>query len=248
MNLIDAILQHANVLQSTPAIKQKLAKLMKQQDVILIALCGESASGKTTLLNALKDKVPQMSVISADNYFCEISDRISEVGSFTKLVESGYETESSQNFQMDLLSSDLKALRSGRTIDTPYYEMRDGSSKAKAIHCRPSKIVFVESICTLYPEVRDLFDLKIYLSIDKAVQWKRYQERAITRNQDPLQMKKQFEIVSKAASKYIIPNKEFADLVIEGKVCEAEQKAAVRFVACHKDYPININQQHEREE
>ncbi len=248
MNLIDAILQQANVLQSTPAIRQKLAKMMKQQDVILVALCGESASGKTTLLNALKDVVPDMSVISADNYFCDIADKIQEFGSFTKLVESGYETESSANFQMDLLRADLKALKSGHAIDTPYYEMRDGSSKAKAIHCKPSKIVFVESICTLYPQVRDLFDLKVYLSVDKAVQWERYQKRAAERNQDPLQVQKQFEIVSKAAQKYISPNKEFADLVIEGKVLETEQKVAMRSVAHHKDYQNSNTQQNEREE
>ena len=246
MNLIDAILQQANVLQSTPVIRQKLAKMMKQQDVILVALCGESASGKTTLLNVLKDVVPDMSVISADNYFCDIADKIQKFGSFSKLVESGYETESSANFQMDLLRKDLKALKSGQAIDTPYYEMRDGSSKAKAIHCKPSKIVFVESICTLYPKVRDLFDLKVYLSVDKAVQWERYQKRAAERNQDPLQMEQQFEIISKAAEKYILPNKEFADLVIESKILKTAQKVTMRSIIHHKDY--HNAQQNEREE
>ena len=218
MNLIDAILTQANVLQAKYAVKQKLTYLIQKQDVVLVALCGESAAGKTTLLRALKAQIPELSVINADNYFCDISDKVKKFGSFTKLVESGYQTESAENFQMELLRQDLKKLKEGKVIQTPCYDMKKGASRAKAIICKPAKIVFVESICTLYPQVRDLFDFKIYLSVDKNVQWARYQERAAERGQNPQEIAKQFEIISQAAEKYIKPYKAYVDLVIERKI------------------------------
>ncbi len=247
MNLIDAIKKQTRIIKSTPFIKSKLDKLTRRQPVVLVALCGETAAGKTTLLNALKQDVSDLSLVSADNYFCDIADKIREYGSFTKLVESGYQTESSENFQMDLLRSDLTNLKAGHTIYTPYYEMCDGSSTANKIQCIPSKVVIVESICTLYPEVRDLFDLKIYLSIDRQIQWERYVNRAVERNLKPSEMKEQFEIVTRAAEKYIIPNQVYADMIVEGRVTKTNENGII-YPVCRHQIPTNQAKQRERAE
>ncbi len=215
MNLIELISNQTKVLHIAPALRQKFLKMMREQPVILVALCGETASGKTTLTNALKTHIPTVSVISADNYFCDISEQMRTFGSFSKLVESGYDTDSADNFQMAVLRHDLQTLKANQKISMPHYEMRDGSSTPKAIPFTPSKIVCVEGICTLYPHVRDLFDIKVYLSVDKKIQWARYQKRATERGQNPAQIRTQFELVSRAAEKYIIPNKAYADLVVE---------------------------------
>ena len=76
----------------------------------LIGISGESASGKTTICNTIKQSIERLNlpveILSADNYFKDISQLIKEYGSFDKLLESGYDVDSPDNFQMDLLFFD----------------------------------------------------------------------------------------------------------------------------------------------
>lgn len=200
---------------------------MKEENikpVTLIALCGESAAGKTTLINRLIEKNKNISVISADHYYKDISDLIERFGSFTCLVESGYDAESASAFQMLRLVRDIKTLKQGHGIWMPFYDMTNGRSVPEAKWFEPQKTVIIEGICTFYEPIRDLFDFKIYLQADKERQKRRYFERAIERGQNPDEVKKQFKLVCQAALKNIIPNQKYADLVVKLKPEEKDQK------------------------
>lgn len=210
-----------------------------KRSVVLIALCGESAAGKTTLLNRLKAKNNNISVISADNYYKDISDLIERYGSFTHLVESGYDSESASAFEMSRLITDLKTLKKGDGIWMPFYDMSTGKSIPHARWFQPQEIVIVEGICTFYEPIRDLFDLKIYLQADKERQKRRYFERAVERGQNPNEIQRQFEMVCLAAQKNIIPNQKYADLVVKLKPENAKSQQrdvqTISLIPTHKE-------------
>ncbi len=215
-SLKEKLNQYANIVKFPVEIEAKIKNLWDIKKVILIAVCGETASGKTTLVKKLQPFY-YANILNTDNYFRDISDLIKKHGSYTKLVESGYPTEGPENFQMNVLRKDLLALKEGNPIWMPKYNFFDGASTPKQVGFYPLRITFVEGICTFFDQVRDLFDLKIYISVDKDLQWKRYQKRACERGQDSAQIQKQFQIVSEAVSKYTLPNKTYADIIIEAK-------------------------------
>lgn len=188
----------------------------------LIGISGESASGKTTICNTIKTVTERLNmpveILSADNYFRDISKLIKEYGSFDKLLASGYDVDSPDNFEMDLLFSDLEMLSRGVDVRIPEYLVNGtGIVVPKAIEKKAKKIIVVEGMATMYGKVADLFDLKLYVDIAPEIQEKWFLYRAQTsRNQNEENARKQLAYVREASKKYIIPKKEFSDIIING--------------------------------
>ena len=76
------------------------------QKRILIGITGESACGKSTICWKIKETIKclelPVSIISADNYFNDISALISQCGDFDSLRDNGYDVDSPESFQLDL--------------------------------------------------------------------------------------------------------------------------------------------------
>ena len=188
----------------------------------LIGISGESASGKSTICNTIKTVTEKLDmpveILSADNYFRDISDLIKKYGSFDKLLESGYDVDSPDNFEMDLLYRDLEMLSRGIDVRIPEYLVNGtGVVVPEAIPKKAKKIIFVEGMATMYGKVADLFDLKLYVDIDPEIQEKWFIYRAQTsRNQDEANARKQLAYVREASKKYILPKKDNSDIIING--------------------------------
>ncbi|MBO7332176.1 MAG: hypothetical protein J6U64_00745 [Alphaproteobacteria bacterium] len=215
MSFLDILKQEAKVHFINEGLEEKITKHLSAGRTILVGVCGESASGKTTLFNRLREQLPTATFVSTDNYYKDMREAFKKYGSFSQMVEAGHPTESAEAFQMDILSHDLEKLKNGQSVWGCTYDMKTGESKQGQILYKPSKLVFAEGICTLYGEVRDMFDVKIYLTVDRDVQKERYFKRASERGHRLEDMEQQFERVSKSAEKYIRVNQKYADLVIE---------------------------------
>lgn len=188
----------------------------------LIGISGESASGKTTICNTIKLATERLNmpveILSADNYFKDISALILKYGSFDKLLEAGYDVDSPDNFQMDLLFDDLEQLSKGIDIKIPQYLVNGtGVVIPKAIEKKAQKIIVVEGMATMYGRVAELFDVKLYVDIEPEIQEKWFLYRAQTsRNQDEENARKQLAYVREASKKYILPKKDNSDIIING--------------------------------
>ena len=188
---------------------------------IMIAITGESASGKTTICDKIRtiiDKYEmELSIFSSDNYFNDISDKIRIYGDFDKLRDSGYDVDSPESFQLDKLKRDIEKLSNGEDVRIPEYIVDGrGISKPESIPVKSTKIIVAEGIATMYDEVKDIFDIKIYVDVNKKIQKKWFFERASKRNQDEENAQKHWDYIQGAAQKYIIPHKVDADIVING--------------------------------
>ena len=189
----------------------------------LIGISGESASGKTTICNTIKLATERLNmpieILSADNYFRDISALISKYGSFDKLLESGYDVDSPDNFNLEQLYIDLEQLSKGIDVRIPEYLVNGtGVVVPHAIPKKAKKIIFVEGMATMHGAVSSLFDVKLYVDIDPEIQEKWFLYRAQTsRNQNEENARKQLAYVREASKKYILPKKEeYSDIVING--------------------------------
>ena len=105
----------------------------------------------------------------------------------------------------------------GEDILAPEYLINGtGISVPKSIPIRSQKFILVEGMAAMYKDIKDLFDVKIYIDIDKKIQKKWFLERAEKRNQSHDNALKHWEYVDIAAGKYIRPSKSDADIIING--------------------------------
>jgi len=187
----------------------------------LIGVTGESASGKTTICKQIKKTSDELNFplefLSIDNYFKDISTLIKKYGDFDTLRDSGYDVDSPENFQLELLKNDLTDLANGVNIFAPEYLINGtGISVPKSIAISSEKFILVEGMAAMYTDIKDIFDIKIYIDIDSKIQKTWFLERASKRNQSEENALKHWEYVCNAADKYIRPSKAEADIVING--------------------------------
>lgn len=189
----------------------------------LISITGESASGKSTICHEIKKVIEQLSmpvtIISTDNYFNDISSLIAKYGSFDNLRDSGYDVDSPESFQLDVLKTDLQDLADGLDVRCPMYLPNGtGVSMSRAIKVPSQKIIVVEGTATMYEDVRDVFDIKIYVETDYEIRKKWFIDRAVEeRNQDEENALKHWDYIIEAGKQYVKPYRREADMVINGK-------------------------------
>jgi len=205
---------------------QKFSKrlITNPEKKIMIGITGESASGKSTICKEISSVIEQfnmpVTILTTDNYFNDISELIKKYGSFDNLRDNGYDVDSPKSFQLDVLREDLKQISTGNDILSPEYMLNGtGVSVPKSKFVQSNKIVVVEGMASMYEDLKDLFDIKVYVETDINIRKERFLRRAYTeRNQDIENAKKHWEYIMVAGENYVKPLKAEADIIINGDV------------------------------
>lgn len=189
---------------------------------IMIGITGESASGKSTICREISNVIRRfnmpVTIMSTDNYFNDISELIKQYGTFDALRDNGYDVDSPESFQLDVLKYDLETISHGEDIYSPEYLLNGtGISIPKSKHIPSNKIVVVEGMASMYNDIKDVFDIKVYVETDIDIRRDRFLKRAYTeRNQDLENAKKHWEYILVAGEKYVKPARKEADVIING--------------------------------
>lgn len=182
--------------------------------MLIIGIAGGTGSGKTTVVtNILRSlNAEDMLVISQDNYYKDHNEL-----SFEEREKINFDHPRSIDF--DLLTQHVMQLKNGETIEQPLYSFITHSRKDETIVTHPKNVILVEGILVLtHPELRELFDVKIFVHADSDERLIRrirrdIQERGrdldevLTRYQKTLKpMHEQFIEPSKSHADIIVPN------------------------------------------
>ncbi len=189
---------------------------------IMIGITGESASGKSTICDEIKNVIKKfdmpVAIVTTDNYFNDISKLISKYGTFDALRDNGYDVDSPDSFQLDILHEDLLKISRGEDIYSPEYLLNGtGVSVPRAKHIKSNKIIVVEGMASMYADNKDIYDIKVYVETNINIRKERFLTRAYTeRNQDLENAKKHWEYILGAGEKYVQPYRADADIIING--------------------------------
>ena len=180
--------------------------------MLIIGIAGGTGSGKTTVVKQIMDELKneEVDVISQDSYYQDTTHL-----PYEERVKINFDHPKSIDF--DLLVTHLQELKAGKTIEEPVYSFieHNRTNETRTIH--PRKVIIVEGILILtHPEVRSMFDIKIYVHADSDERLIRRLKRDINeRARDLDEVLWRYQTTLKPMhQQFIEPTKEFADIII----------------------------------
>ena len=180
--------------------------------MLIIGIAGGTGSGKTTVVNQITEELKHedVDVISQDSYYQDTTHL-----SFEDRKKINFDHPKSIDFE--LLANHLRELRAGKPIQQPVYSFKEHNRTKETLETQPRKVVIVEGILILaHPDIREMFDIKIYVHADSDERLIRRLKRDISeRGRDLDEVLWRYQTTLKPMhQQFIEPTKEFADLII----------------------------------
>ncbi len=178
---------------------------------ILIGIAGGTGSGKTTMSQKIQDAFPDHSIlICQDSYYKDLSHLTME-----EKARMNFDHPNSLDF--DLLRQHLIDLTHGKAIEQPIYSFITYERDLATQRIEPTQVIIVEGILLFAAlEVRDLFDLKIFVDTDADIRLLRRVERDMAeRGRSFASVKEQYlTTVKPMHDAFVAPSKKYADVII----------------------------------
>ncbi|GEQ86100.1 uridine kinase [Patiriisocius marinistellae] len=180
--------------------------------MLIIGIAGGTGCGKTTVVQQIIEQLPvdEVCVISQDSYYKETSHL-----TYNQRIAINFDHPNSIDFE--LLHQHLKLLRNGKSFEQPVYSFVEHNRTKETVTTHPKKVVIVEGILILtHPEIRDMFDIKVYVHADSDERLIRRLKRDIAeRGRDIDEVLTRYQTTLKPMhQQFIEPTKEFADIII----------------------------------
>ena len=190
---------------------------------VIIGVAGGTGSGKTTVARRILDRVSaeHIAYIPHDAYYKDLSHLSPE-------ERSQVNFDHPDSLETELLVEHLKYLRRGDPVNIPVYDFKTHTRTSETEHVTPAPIIIVEGILIFAePDLRDLFDVRLYIDTDADIRLIRrlrrdVQDRGRTfksvidqylRTVRPMHM--EFVEPSKRHADVIIPEGGFNEVAIE---------------------------------
>jgi uridine kinase len=180
-------------------------------DIMIIGIAGGTGSGKTTLTEQIRKRFGEdVTVIYHDNYY-----RLQVGKTYDQRSQVNYDHPDA--FETPLMIEHLKALKVGKSIESPIYDytQHNRSDQIKVIHS--SKVIIVEGILIFAEkELREMMDIKIFVDTDADVRILRRIQRDVEERARTLQsvIHQYLTTVKPMHEQYVEPSKRFADLIV----------------------------------
>lgn len=182
------------------------------KNMLIIGIAGGTGSGKTTVVHQIMNELPEteVGIISQDSYYKETHNL-----SYEERTKINFDHPRAIDF--DLLVQHLRELKAGKIIEQPVYSFVTHNRTEDTIMTHPRKVMIVEGILILAnPELRDMFDIKIFVHADSDERLIRRLKRDIAeRGRDMEEVLNRYQNTLKPMhQQFIEPTKAFADIII----------------------------------
>ena len=203
---------------------------------LIIAISGGSASGKTTVVKEIVEKLKtnDISVICHDDYYKDQSHL-----SMEERIQTNYDHPSS--LDNDLFVEHLHLLMKGKSIEKPIYDFVTHNRKKETVTVSPTKVIFIEGILVLEEKrIRDCADVKIFVKSDEDIRFIRRLKRDIEergRSMDTV-VNQYLTTVKPMFNKFVNPSSRYADIIIPN---DNKHDVAVDFLVAKIKDILNTN-------
>lgn len=179
---------------------------------MVVGIAGGTGSGKTTLANLVLSNLgkDQIAYLPHDAYY-----RNQQHLPMAERVKVNYDHPDS--LETELLIEHIKQLNAGKAIERPVYDFTINSRKAETIRVEPHPIILVEGILIFVEkDLRELFDMKIYVDADADIRFIRRLTRDIEERGRTMRsvIDQYLEYVRPMYLEFVESSKRYADVII----------------------------------
>ncbi|MBQ7688450.1 MAG: uridine kinase [Clostridia bacterium] len=178
---------------------------------LIIGIAGGSGSGKSTLTKRLSDIFgDEVTVINHDDYYKAQDDM-----PFEERCKQNYDHPDA--FDTALLTEHLKQLKAGKPVECPVYDYTVHNRSHETRTVVPTSVILVDGILILEnPELRSMFDIKLYVDTDADVRVLRRIKRDTKERGRSLDsvIDQYLTTVKPMHEAFVEPSKKYADFII----------------------------------
>lgn len=179
--------------------------------IFVVGVAGGSASGKTTIVNRIKEYFgTDITVISHDSYY-----KAHDEMPYEERCKLNYDHPDS--FESDKMAEDVRKLIKGNEIQMPVYDYTIHNRSKETVTVEPRQVIIVEGILILEnKELRDLMDVKIYVDTDADERLMRRIKRDMKERARSIEsiLSQYSETVKPMHEEFVEPSKKYADVII----------------------------------
>jgi len=178
----------------------------------LLGVAGGSGSGKTTVAERLAGLVggTDLALLRLDAYYRDRNHL-----PFEERAAINYDHPDA--FDWPLLLDHVQALADGLPVQVPVYDFATYLRLPERATVTPARIVVVEGILVLYePELRERFDLRVFVDTDADVRFIRRLERDVAQRDRSTEsvIEQYLATVRPSHQQFIEPSKRHADVIV----------------------------------
>ncbi|HNB39863.1 MAG TPA: uridine kinase [Anaerolineales bacterium] len=179
---------------------------------LIIGVAGGSGSGKTTVAQELLRRVgaDRIAYLQHDSYYKDLR-------MLPSTQHSEINFDHPDTLETELLIKHIIDLREFKAVQIPIYDFSTDTRKTETITVEPRNVILVEGIL-LYvePELRKLFDVKLFVDADADIRFIRRLHRDITERGRSTEsvIEQYYATVRPMHLEFVEPSKRYADVII----------------------------------
>jgi uridine kinase len=179
---------------------------------IVIGVAGGTGSGKTTVSEAILDRVgrDQIAFLQHDSYYRDRSHLPPE-----ERPKANYDHPDA--LESELLAQHLTSLKAGQAVEVPLYDYTSHTRRAETVRVEPRRVILVEGILIFAEKtLRELMDIKVFVDTDADLRFIRRLQRDITERGRTVEnvIRQYTETVRPMHLEFVEPSKRYADIII----------------------------------
>jgi uridine kinase len=179
---------------------------------VTIAVAGGTGSGKTTISNAILERVGShhIAYVPHDAYYKDLSD-------IPLLDRHTINFDHPDSLDTALMREHILQLQNWQPAEIPVYDFTQHQRTTQTLHLSPQPIILVEGILVLAePSLLPLFDVKIFVDTDPDIRFIRRLKRDIEERGRTAEsvINQYLTTVRPMHLEFVEPSKRYADVII----------------------------------
>jgi uridine kinase len=179
---------------------------------VTIGVAGGTGSGKTTVSNALLERVGarHITYLPHDAYYRDLPDIPRADGEIINF-------DHPDSLETPLMIEHIQRLQRGESVQVPIYDFTTHSRTDRTNLLHPQPIILVEGILIFAePELRKLFDVRIFVDTDADIRFIRRLRRDVAERGRTVEtvIHQYLTTVRPMHLEYVEPSRRYADVII----------------------------------
>lgn len=197
------------------------------EKITIVGVAGGSASGKTTIIEKLKEHFHDDIEVLCHDYYYKAND------SLTMDERKKLNYDHPNAFETDRMIKDIKELKQGHEIYRPEYDYKIHTRSKNTYLVKPKSVIIIDGFLIFEnKELRDLMDVKIFVDTDADERLMRRLQRDVAERGRTIEsiLTQYRETVKPMHEEFVEPSKKYADIIVPRG---GENKIAIDMIIKH---------------